>query len=77
MTGNYISYSSVSSLFVIAGSWCLMMTVMINAYQGNLMSSIVTPTFAPIANSLDELVRMNGKVAVYKGTPLAESFLVL
>lgn len=60
----------------MVGVWCLTMVVVVNAYTGALTSSLVTPKYEPIANSLEELADRNMKVAVHKYSLMAETFLV-
>ena len=52
------------------------MVVVVNAYTGALTSSLVTPKYEPIVNSLEELADRNMKVAVHKNSLMAETFLV-
>lgn len=53
--GNNISPKTKFSLRLVAGLWCLMMVVLVNAYTGTLMSYLTVPKLRPIVNTLEEL----------------------
>lgn len=54
-----------------------MMLILTYAYSGNLTSGLVTPTYQPIANTLEDLINLNMKITTLSNTPLLQSFLVL
>nr|CAH0110437.1 unnamed protein product [Daphnia galeata] len=53
--GSYISDKAKFSLRLVAGLWCLMMVIVVNAYTGTLRSYMVMPKLNPIINTLTEL----------------------
>lgn len=69
-------YDFRASFSVLVGVWCLLMVVLGNAYTGNLMSCLVTPTYEPVANTLEEAAAMDIQVSVMAGSPLSASLLV-
>ncbi|XP_046650518.1 glutamate receptor ionotropic, delta-2-like [Daphnia pulicaria] len=52
--GNYKSEKTLAQRLV-AGLWCLMMVVLVNAYTGTLRSYMTVPKLDPIVNTLTEL----------------------
>jgi len=40
---------------MVAGSYCLISVVLVNAYTGSWTSNLATPNFKPIPNSFEEL----------------------
>ncbi|XP_046452186.1 ionotropic receptor 93a-like [Daphnia pulex] len=52
--GNYKSEKTFAQRLV-AGLWCLMMVVLVNAYTGTLRSYMTVPKLDPIVNTLTEL----------------------
>lgn len=46
---------------IVAGFWCLVAIVLVNAYQGTLTSFLAIPKLSPVPQSLEELVASGKK----------------
>ena len=66
--GNFFP-SSRLSLRLVAGTWCLVCVVLVNAYAGNLTSFLTTPKLNPIIQSFEDMAKSTQlRVSVEKGT---------
>ena len=65
------------SLRLVAAGWFLAAIVLVNVYNGTLVSFLTVPKYEPIVGTLDELARSKTlKLAVGKQTIVSQYFLV-
>lgn len=61
----------------MTGSWCLVASVLVNAYSCNLISYLTVPKYKPIVQSLEDVAaNPDMQFAVDAGTVLADRTLV-
>ena len=61
----------------MAGTWCLMAIIIVNAYNSMLITFISIPTYEPIVNTWDDVAKSNSlRIAVPKGGVFANTLLV-
>ena len=69
--------SSRNSLRLVAAGWFLAAIVLVNVYNGTLVSFLTVPKYEPIVGTLDELARSKTlKIAMAKQTIVSQYFLV-
>jgi hypothetical protein len=68
MTGGYIS-CKITSVRIVIGAWCLLTLVLINAYNGVLISYVTTThQTQPLINSIEDVAtKSNIQIVVNKG----------
>ena len=68
LTGGYIS-CKITSFRIVIGAWCLLTLVLINAYNGVLISYVTTTHQAqPLINSIEDVAtKSNIHIVVNKG----------
>lgn len=65
------------SFVIMTGSWCLVASVLVNAYSCNLISYLTVPKYKPIVQSLEDVAaNPDMQFAVDAGTVLADRTLV-
>jgi Ligand-gated ion channel len=72
---NYTPTKNVVRL--IAAGWCLAAIVLVNVYNGQLVSYLTVPKFETVVNSFNELAHSKTpQLALPKGTIIAQFCLV-
>lgn len=79
MPGNFLQLNHLSYRLAV-GFWCLMASILLNAYAGNLLSAVVVPNLEPVPRSLEDIANgypdPNVQLITEKRATLANRFFV-